>query len=169
MSRTAFVLSGGASLGAIQVGMLRALYEREIAPDLIVGTSVGALNGAYVASRPQSVATAEELAAVWRGLDRKRVFPLGPLTGLLGFAGLRDHLVSSRGLRRIIRDHVQFRRLEDAQIPVHAIATDVLTGEERRLSSGDSQLAIQASTAFPGGRDRRRAPDRRRRCQQRPD
>jgi NTE family protein len=149
--------------------MLRALYERAIAPDLIVGTSVGALNGAYVASRPQSVATAEELAAVWRGLDRKRVFPLGPLTGLLGFAGLRDHLVSPCGLRRIIRDHVQFRRLEDAQIPVHAIATNVLTGEERRLSSGDSQLAIQASTAFPGGRDRRRAPDRRRRCQQRPD
>jgi NTE family protein len=48
----AFVLSGGASLGAIQVGMLRALYERGIRPDLIVGTSAGALNGAYIASRP---------------------------------------------------------------------------------------------------------------------
>ena len=55
---TAFVLSGGASLGAIQVGMLRALYERGIAPDLIVGTSAGAMNGAFIASRPQTVATA---------------------------------------------------------------------------------------------------------------
>jgi hypothetical protein len=61
--RTAFVLSGGASLGALQVGMLRALYERGIAPDLLVGTSAGALNAAYVASRPQTVATASELTA----------------------------------------------------------------------------------------------------------
>jgi predicted acylesterase/phospholipase RssA len=55
----AFVLSGGASLGAIQVGMLRALYERDITPDLIVGTSAGALNGAFIASRPQTTATAD--------------------------------------------------------------------------------------------------------------
>jgi NTE family protein len=54
----AFVLSGGAALGAIQVGMLRALYEQGIGPDVIVGTSAGALNGAFIASRPQTVATA---------------------------------------------------------------------------------------------------------------
>jgi NTE family protein len=147
---TAFVLSGGASLGAIQAGMLRALYAREIAPDLIVGTSVGALNGAFIASRPQTVATAEELATVWRGLNRGKVFPLRPLTGLLGFAGLRDHLVGPGGLRRLLRDHLQIERLEDAAIPLHMIATDVLTGEERRLSSGDSDPAIRASTAIPG-------------------
>ncbi len=64
--RTAFVLSGGASLGALQVGMLRALYERGIAPDLLVGASAGALNAAFVASRPQTVATADELATIWR-------------------------------------------------------------------------------------------------------
>jgi NTE family protein len=51
---TAFVLSGGASLGAVQVGMLRALYEREITPDLIVATSAGAINGAFIAARPQT-------------------------------------------------------------------------------------------------------------------
>src|SRR5690348_3319405 len=56
--RTAFVLAGGAALGAMQAGMLRALYERGITPDLLVGTSAGALNAAYVASRPQTVATA---------------------------------------------------------------------------------------------------------------
>ena len=79
--RTAFALSGGASLGAIQVGMLRAFYERGIAPDLIVGTSAGAMNRAFIASRPQTVATADALATVWRDLRRGQVFPLN----LLGF------------------------------------------------------------------------------------
>ena len=61
--RTAFVLAGGAALGAMQAGMVRALYERGIAPDLLIGTSAGALNAAFLASRPATVATAEELAA----------------------------------------------------------------------------------------------------------
>jgi hypothetical protein len=71
--KVAFVLSGGASLGAIQVGMLRALYEREITPDLIVGTSAGAFNGAYVASRPQTTATAEPRADLARPASRAGV------------------------------------------------------------------------------------------------
>ena len=69
----AFVLSGGASLGAIQVGMLHALYERSIVPGVIVGTSAGAMNGAFVASRPQTIATADALASVWRDLKRGQV------------------------------------------------------------------------------------------------
>src|SRR5262245_47317623 len=101
----AFVLSGGASLGAIQVGMLRALYERDSRPDLIVGTSAGALNGAFVASRPQTVETADELGAVWKGLRRGHAFPLNPVTGLLGFIGARDHLVPGSGLARLIDRH----------------------------------------------------------------
>jgi NTE family protein len=71
----AFVLSGGASLGAIEVGMLQALFERGIAPDLIVGTSVGAINGAFIASREPTVDTALELGEIWRGLRRGKVFP----------------------------------------------------------------------------------------------
>ena len=74
-------------LGAIQVGMLRALYERGIAPDLIVGTSAGALNGAFIASRPQTVADRRRARRIWRGLRRGQIFPLNPLTGLLGFLG----------------------------------------------------------------------------------
>src|SRR5450759_4784500 len=93
-----FVLSGGASLAAIQVGMLRALYERGMSPDLIVGTSAGALNGAYIASRDQTVETADALGEIWRGLRRGQVFPLNPLIGLLGFLGTRDHLVPASGL-----------------------------------------------------------------------
>src|SRR6478609_2074780 len=95
--RVAFVLSGGASLGAVQVGMLHALYERGITPQLVVGTSAGALNGAFIASRPQTVETASELAGIWRTVRRGRVFPLNPLSGFLGFVGSRDHLVPSAG------------------------------------------------------------------------
>lgn len=72
--RVAFVLSGGASLGAVEAGMLRALYEPEIVPDVVVATSAGALNAAFIASRPQTVQTADALAEIWRGLRRGRSF-----------------------------------------------------------------------------------------------
>src|SRR6266536_4549715 len=65
--RTAFVLAGGAALGAMQAGMVHALYESGIAPDLLIGTSAGALNAAFLASRPATVATAQELAALCAG------------------------------------------------------------------------------------------------------
>jgi NTE family protein len=148
--KTAFVLSGGASLGAIQVGMIRALYERGVAPDLIVGASVGALNGAFLASRPAIEETADELAAVWSGLSGWRVFPLNPVTGFLGFFGARDYLISDRRLRELIRDHVEFDALEDAPIPFHVIATELLSGREIRLSRGDALRAVLASVAIPG-------------------
>jgi NTE family protein len=146
---TALVLSGGASLGAIQVGMLRALYERGIVPDVIVGTSAGALNGAFIASRPQTVETAEALGDIWRGLRRGQVFPLNPLTGLLGFLGSRDHLVPDSGLRRLVARHVEHERLEDMPLPLHLVAVDVMTGEELRLSSGVVTDAVMASAAIP--------------------
>jgi NTE family protein len=72
--RTAFVLSGGASLAAAQVGMLHALYEHQIEPDFLVGTSAGALNAAFIASRPQTAATARKLARIWGELRREDVF-----------------------------------------------------------------------------------------------
>ena len=134
--KVAFVLSGGAALGAVQAGMLQVLYERGIQPDLIVGTSAGALNGAYIASRPQVPETAADLGDVWRHLRRGDAFPLNPVTGLLGFAGARDHLVPSSGLRRLIGRHVQRECLEDLPIPLHVVAVDVVTGEELRLSDG---------------------------------
>ena len=143
------VLSGGASLGAIQAGMLHALYERGVAPDLIVATSVGAVNGAFIASRPPTVATAEALAEIWRKLDRNDVFPSNLVTGLLGFLGLRSSLVPSTGLRRLLERHVEFERLEDAAIPFHVIGVDLKSGRERRLSEGDVVEAVLASAAIP--------------------
>lgn len=146
----AFVLSGGASLGAVQVGMLHALYERAIAPDLIVGTSAGAINGAFIASRPQTVATADALAAVWRGVRRTKTFPLNPLTGVLGLLGTQGHLVGDGGLRRLIGPHLQCSALEQTAIPLHVIAVDVLSGDEIRLSRGPLLDAVLASSAIPG-------------------
>lgn len=145
----AFVLSGGASLGAIQVGMLHALYEREIAPDLIVATSVGGVNGAFIASRPPTVATATVLGDIWRDIHRAEVFPPNLVTGLLGFLGRRSSFIPSSGLRRLLDHHLQFRRLEDAATPLHMIAVDVKSGCERRLSEGDAVEAVLASAAIP--------------------
>jgi NTE family protein len=146
----AFVLSGGASLGAVQVGMLEALFERGIAPDVIVGCSVGAINGAFIAAREPTVQTARELGAVWRGLNRGSVFPLNPVAGLLGFLGRGTHVVPSGNLRRLIAENAVMDRLEDARIPLHVIVTDLLSGRELRLSTGPAIDAVMASAAIPG-------------------
>jgi NTE family protein len=145
----AFVMSGGASLGSIQAGMLQALYEREIRPDVIVGTSVGAINGGFIASRPQTRKTADELADVWRGMRRQEVFPFNPVTALLGVAN-RNFVVPDAPLRRLIKHQLQFDRLEYAPIPLHLIAVDLFSGRERRLSSGPALDAIVASASIPG-------------------
>jgi NTE family protein len=145
----AFVLSGGASLGAVQAGMLRALYERGVAPGLIVGTSVGAINGAFIASRPPTPETADELAEIWRSVRRGQVFPLRPLGGLLGFHGSRDHLVPQSGLRALVADHLEHQPLEQMPIPFHVVAVDVVTGEELLLSDGPTLAAVLASAAIP--------------------
>jgi NTE family protein len=148
--RTAFVLAGGASLGAMQVGMLRGLYERGVAPDLLVGTSAGALNAAYVASRPQTVATAEALAQVWRGLHREDIFPINPRMVISGLANHRDHLVPDTGVRRLAARHLQIERLEHASVPLHLVAFDLLSGREVRLSDGPALDAVLAAAAIPG-------------------
>ena len=146
----AFVLSGGASLGAIQVGMLQALAERGIEPDVLVGTSVGAVNGAFVADHGFGADALDELAGIWLGMRRARVFPTEPVTGLLGFVGARRNLVPAGALRRLITRNVECERLEDLPIPLHVIACDVLTGTEVRLSRGPLVEAVLASAAIPG-------------------
>jgi NTE family protein len=129
--------------------MLQALYEREIVPQLIVGTSAGAINGAFIASRPQTVETARELAQIWRKVRRGQIFPLRPLSGLLGFLGSRDHLVPDSGLRKLLASHTQHQLLEQMPIEFHVVAVDVPTGEELLLSRGPSLDAVLASAAIP--------------------
>jgi NTE family protein len=145
----AFVLSGGASLGAVQVGMLQALAERKIYPDQVFGASAGALNAAWVAGDP-TLGDLDTLAEIWTSLRTRDVFPLRPVTGLLGFIGRRSSLVSATGLRSLVSRYVRFDRLEDAPIPLCVIATEVISGKEIALTHGDSVDAIVASAAIPG-------------------
>jgi NTE family protein len=146
---TAFVLSGGGNLGAVQVGMLRSLFAAHIRPDLIVGTSVGAVNGGWLAGRGAG-ADLDQLADVWRNLRRTDVFPTNFVGGLRGFIGHTDHLVSAAGLRRILKRELAIERIEDARIPFHVVATDITSGHDHLLSSGDAIDAICASAAIPG-------------------
>src|SRR5690348_1015252 len=147
--RIAFVLSGGGSLGAVQVGMLRALFENDVRPDFLIGTSVGAVNAAWVAGRPGRDG-ADELAEIWLGLRRQDVFPLSPLTGARGLLGRSNHLVNNQSLRSILERHIPFERLEQAALPVHIVATELKSGRATVLASGPAVPALLASCAIPG-------------------
>jgi NTE family protein len=147
--KVAFVLSGGASLGAVQVGMLRALFEQGIRPDLLVGTSVGAVNAAWVAGQPEPGGV-EKLADVWLGLRRSDVFPLSPLASAAGLLGRSNYFIPNGNLRLILETHIPFKRLEDAGLPLHVIATDLKSGTAAILSSGPAVPALLASCAIPG-------------------
>ena len=146
---TAFVLSGGGSFGAVQVGMLQALAERRIRPDLLVGTSAGALNAVFVAAHGMSPQSLEMLATTWAALRRDDVFPLRAPQMVLALAGARDALCAGSGLANLVRRHVGFARLEDSPVPVHLVTTDLLSGEEVLLSDGDTVSAVLASSAIP--------------------
>lgn len=147
----AFVLSGGGSIRAVQVGMIDALFERGIAPDLIVAALPGRSMAPSSHCGHTSVETAAELARFWSGLRTRSVFPVGPsLGGLLGVLGRRNHVASPRGLRALLERWLDFDLLERSPITVHVIATDVLSGTELRLSSGPAVDAVMASAALPG-------------------
>lgn len=146
--KTAFVLAGGGSFGAIQVGMLQSLAAHGVTADLVVGSSVGALNGAFYAGDP-TVKGMERLADVWRGLRRRDVFPITWRT-MLAFLWRRDFLISHEGIRKLIEDHIPYQRLEQAALPVHVVTTDIITGDSVVFSEGPTSEAIVASTAIPG-------------------
>jgi len=145
---TAFVLAGGGSLGAVQAGMLRALMEHGERADFVVGASAGAINGAYFAAAPTQ-AGVTKLETIWRGLKREHIFPFG-LSNLFGFLWRRDYIVELHGLRRLLEGHLPYVRLEHAAIPIHVVATDLITGDEVLFSSGSAVDAVLASAAIPG-------------------
>lgn len=146
---TAFVLSGGANLGSVQVGMLKALHEADVRPDLLIGTSVGAINAAWLAGAQPNEGV-DELAEIWRSLSRSDIFPMRFGMGLAGFLGKRESLTDASGLRELIDTHIRFDRLEDSPIPLHVVVTDVLDGHDIALSEGPASDVITASAAIPG-------------------
>lgn len=146
--KTAFVLAGGGSLGAVQVGMLKALMRAGVVPDLVVGASVGAINGAYFAAQPDDEGI-KRLERIWSRLRRADVFPLSPLHSLLAILGRRDHLVTPSPLRSLVESELPCEKLEHARIPCHIVATDVLDGTEVPIATGPLSTALLASAAIP--------------------
>jgi NTE family protein len=129
--------------------MVQALYERGIRPDLLIGTSAGAINGAFLASRPPLVQTARELAEVWCSLRRGDVFPVHLPVVLDGLRRKRDHVIPDRGLRDLVLRHVELEDLRDATPPLHVVCFDVTNRCEVLLSSGPARDAVIASASIP--------------------
>jgi len=145
--KTALVFAGGGSFGSIQVGMLRALVRTGLTADMVVGSSVGALNAAYYAGTPTAEGV-ERLAKIWLSLRRRDIFPVSWRT-MLTFMLRQDFLVPSDGVRRLVDTYIPYRNLEEASLPVHVVATDLLSGRPVVLSKGPAALALIASTAIP--------------------
>lgn len=143
-----FVLSGGANLGAEQAGMLEALLEAGITPDVLVGTSIGAANAAFLAADP-SIRRARELSALWRRVRPRDVFPLNPMR-IAAAVARGGALFSLEPFRRLLEREIPIERIEDARVPLRVIATDFETGDEAVLDHGSVVDAVLASTALPG-------------------
>jgi NTE family protein len=145
---TALVFAGGGSLGAIQVGMVKALVAHGVEVDLLVGASVGAINAAFLAHH--GVDAVGELEAVWRRVRRRDVFPVGMLRGLLGLVSARDSLVAPDALKSLLLRELGEVRIEAGRRPLFVVATDMRNGAEVVLSRGAAIPALMASAAIPG-------------------
>jgi NTE family protein len=145
---TAIVLGGGGNLGATQVGMLRALLERGVQPDVLVGCSVGALNAAGLAAEP-NLAGVARLEDIWRHLDGEAIVASGRLSALWLMTRKYRALQANDGLRRLIQSSLPFRTFEEARVPFHVVATSLGSGGERWFSRGPVVEPILASAALP--------------------
>ncbi|MFS4108056.1 patatin-like phospholipase family protein [Streptomyces sp. PD-S100-1] len=145
----AFVLGGGGALGAYEVGMLKALFAAGVHPDLVVGTSVGAINGAAVAADP-SRASVARLADLWTGLGRAGVFS-GSLLGRLGTAVRSGtHLYHPAPLRDLLCTHLPVTRIEALALPFQCVAARIEQAAEHWFTAGPLVDAVLASCAVPG-------------------
>ncbi|GAC1530234.1 MAG: patatin-like phospholipase family protein [Acidimicrobiales bacterium] len=146
---TAFVLGGGGVLGASEVGMLRALLERGVVPDLVVGTSVGALNGAFVAADP-TVDAAERLAEVWGALTASEVFSGSLVSRIASLARSGTHLHGNEPLRALIDDYLPGALIEDLAVSFQCVAASIERASAHWFADGPLADAVLASCAVPG-------------------
>jgi len=147
---TAFVLGGGGVLGSGEVGMLRALLEAGVVPDVVVGTSVGAVNGAFLACDPTVDATVR-LAELWRELSAEGGVFAGSLGARVSTAlRSRTHLHSSDPLRDLLAKHLPVARIEDLAVPFQCVAAAVERAAEHWFDTGPLVDAVLASAAVPG-------------------
>jgi NTE family protein len=144
-----YVLGGGGSLGAIQVGMLQALAEHDIAPEIVAGTSVGSLNGAVLAHEPKSAAN--RLSHLWARITREQVFPGRLLAQVRTLQHSKTHLFPNTGLAAVIADFLGAdTAFADLALPFAALATDIATARPHVMRDGPLLPALLASAAIPG-------------------
>lgn len=148
-AKTAFVLGGGGNLGSIQVGMLLALFERGIRPDTLYGCSVGALNAAALAARPD-LEGLERLRDAWLEPGTGQVFSAGKLAGPWLLLRKSPSMVSNDRLRELIERTLTGRTFESLSLPLAIVATSLRTGREVWFRSGPLLEPILASAALPG-------------------
>ena len=147
--QVAFALGGGGVLGAHEVGMLQALFEADVRPDLIVGTSVGAINGAMVAADPSRDAITR-LERLWMGIGDTDVFG-GSIASQVGtFIRTRTHLHTNTPLRRLLHQHLPVRLIEDLTVPFQCVAASIEQAGAHWFTSGSVVDAVLASSAIPG-------------------
>lgn len=142
--RTALVLGGGGARGAVEVGLYRALVELGIRIDFVLGSSIGAVNGALIAAG----LSADELEDYWRAIRTRDV--IGSRWQFLRLLTGASSLFSNHHLRNLLRSRLPVRSFRDLRIPLAIVATDLETGETVVLTEGDLIEAILASTALPG-------------------
>ncbi len=141
-------MSGGASLGSVQVGMLQALASAGVHPDFVVGTSVGALNGAILAAHPGDAV--DRLTETWLEMQRSDVFPGNLLSSIWRLGRTRTHAVGTEGLERIAARALQVDTFADLQIPLGRRHRRPDDGGDPVLDSGPLVPALLASSAIPG-------------------
>lgn len=149
--KVAIVLSGGGPLGALQVGALKGLFEHGVRPDMVVGTSVGSMNAAYLAFNPTPEGV-KDMERHWRDFTEDDLFPGGRFRAAWARMFVRgNRLFENTGLQRVISTHLgENTAIEHAQIPLAIVATDLETGAERVFTSGPLVDALLASAAMPG-------------------
>ncbi len=143
------MLGGGGHLGANQVGMLRALVERGILPDLILGTSVGAVNGVAIAAEP-TLQAVDALEDMWSRVEETGVFGGSLVTRLGTLARTRTHLHDAVGLRRALEEWLPVRTIEELAVPFQCVAASIERASEHWFTTGAITDAVLASSAVPG-------------------
>lgn len=145
----AFVMPGGGALGGYQVGVLKALTEAGVTPDLLVGVSAGAVNAAMFAWNP-GVDGVAHIESVWRSIRRRDLMRFHPARMVLALVGRFPSFLDNQHGRRWLERHLGDRLIEQAPTRLVLVGTDLRTGEAVGLHRGDVVSAVLASSAFPG-------------------
>ena len=145
---TALVLGGGGRWGAVEVGMLQALDEAGIKPDLILGTSIGAFNGSVIADDP-GPSGVDRLTAFWEEVTGADLFGGTLLRRMRSVATLKPALHETSEIRRILERVHGDRLIEELVIPFQCVAASIERSAEHWFTSGPIVDAVLASSAVP--------------------